>query len=120
MKIVGIGRCEETSRSCSSSPFIPGIRQSVIRQALSREWPDDRNSSPDANAMTENPRDSTISLIAFQPDSYSPTIQITLFCLNRPIRRFVAKIGPPDEAIYCQGRSVQPQSDGRHHRQDQG
>ena len=47
-KITGVRLPFAISRLCRSTPFMPGIRTSVIRHSVSRKRPDPRNSSPDA------------------------------------------------------------------------
>src|SRR6476661_8964583 len=55
MKIVGILMASALSRAWSSSPDIPGMRMSAMRQAACRCSSEPRNSSADPNARALNP-----------------------------------------------------------------
>src|SRR6267154_675501 len=57
MKMTGMHGWLLTRRRCSSSPLIPGMRTSRIRQSVSRRRSELKNSSADANTSTPNVTD---------------------------------------------------------------
>ncbi len=52
MKTIGSGRLRSSRRSCNSSPLMPSMRMSTIRQATSRGSKRDRNDSAESKHLT--------------------------------------------------------------------
>src|SRR6266851_3935548 len=67
---------------CRSSPLIPGICTSAIRQEVRRTYGERKNASADAEASTLYPNDLMRPLTASRIDSSSSTIEIRGFALG--------------------------------------
>src|SRR5215467_10398459 len=63
--------------SCSSTPLMPGIWTSEMRQDVSFNRGDDKNSFAEANAYAENPANLNNRAVALRPEASSSTIEIT-------------------------------------------
>src|SRR6202047_2540690 len=74
--MVGMVLPKATKWRCSSSPVIPGICTSVIRQEVRGSWREFKNSSADAKASAVNPSDFMSTLTASRIDSSSSTTEI--------------------------------------------
>src|SRR6266478_2144243 len=67
---------------CRSSPLIPAICTSAIRQEVPRTWRELKNSSAEAAASTLYPKDFMRPLTASRIDSSSSTIEIRGFAFG--------------------------------------
>src|SRR4029077_1902072 len=86
IKIVGMGQRSAFNLACRSSPDIPGMRISEIRQPVSCCWPEFKNSSADAKDCTEKPADFSKRRTATRYDSSSSITATILFFLSLAIR----------------------------------
>src|SRR5262249_42692241 len=80
--MVGMVFPEATRCRCSSSPVIPRIRTSAIRQEVRGTWQEFKNSSADANVSAVYPSDFMSALIASRIDSSSSTTEIWGFVFD--------------------------------------
>src|SRR5260370_26336323 len=77
-----MGFAEVDRRWYSSSPVIPGICISAIRQDVRRTWRELRNSCADASASALYPSDLIRPFTASRIDSSSSTIEINGFAFG--------------------------------------
>src|SRR5260370_40918013 len=82
IRIVGMGFPKLDRRLYSSSPVIPGICMSAIRQEVRRTWRELKNSCADATASTLYPSDLMRPFIASRIDSSSSMIEISGFAFG--------------------------------------
>src|SRR6266851_2256966 len=80
--MVGMDFSEADRLRCSSSPVIPGICMSAIRQEMRRTWRELKNSCADATASTLYPSDLMRPFIASRIDSSSSMIEISGFAFG--------------------------------------
>src|SRR5215467_15474537 len=74
--MVGMVFPEAISWRCNSSPVIPGICTSAIKQEVRGTWRELKNSSADAKASAIYPNDFMSPLTASRIDSSSSTTEI--------------------------------------------
>jgi hypothetical protein len=77
MKMTGVLWPCAIKCSCSSTPLMPGICTSAIRQVVSIIRGDDRNSCAEANACAEKPSALSKRAVAVRTEASSSTIEIT-------------------------------------------
>src|SRR6202030_2753585 len=79
IRMVGMGFPEADRWRCKSSPVIPGICTSAIRQEVRRTWGERKNSSAEAVASARYPSDFMRPFTASRIGSSSSTIEIIGF-----------------------------------------